>query len=82
MAPVVRLLLIEREDLVTIRSSLGRVGGHMVANMTATPEDVLSFWLDETEPKDWYAVDEALDATIRERFEATLKQAWEGALSL
>ncbi len=40
-----------------------------------TPDDVLSFWLDEVEPKDWYTVSDTLDATIRERF----AEAWQGA---
>ena len=39
------------------------------------PEDVLKFWLDEVGPKGWYAVDEALDQKIRDRF----MSAWEAA---
>ncbi len=50
--------------------------------MIAGPEEVLRFWLDETGPEGWYKGGEALDAEIRDRFEATLKQATEGALSL
>ena len=39
------------------------------------PEEILSFWLDEVGPDKWYAQEDALDAEIRNRFEAT----WEGA---
>ena len=35
------------------------------------PEDILNFWLDETGPSDWYAVDEALDQSIRDQFLST-----------
>ncbi len=41
----------------------------------AGPEDVLEFWLDDCEPKDWYATSDTLDDTIRTRFQET----WEGA---
>ncbi|MDX1785717.1 MAG: DUF924 family protein [Roseovarius sp.] len=47
-----------------------------------TPDDVLSFWLDEVGPKDWYAVSDELDATIRERFADTWQGAREGANGL
>ena len=30
-----------------------------------TPEDVRRFWLEETGPAGWYAVDDDLDAAIR-----------------
>ena len=46
------------------------------------PEEVLGFWLDEVGPKDWYAVDEALDATITERFQNTLDGIAQGRCSL
>ncbi|MGR3434420.1 MAG: DUF924 family protein [Shimia sp.] len=46
------------------------------------PEDVLAFWLDEVGEQGWYAVDEALDATIRTRFEDTWRAAAEGAHAL
>ncbi|SFI42696.1 DUF924 family protein [Jannaschia pohangensis] len=39
------------------------------------PEDVLTFWLEECEPADWYKSDPKLDATIRTRFGA----AWDAA---
>lgn len=41
----------------------------------STPEDVLSFWLDEVGPKGWYESSDALDDEIRKQFEKT----WEGA---
>lgn len=41
-----------------------------------TPEDVLSFWLDEVGPSGWYKSEEALDQEIRDRFGV----AWEGAM--
>lgn len=40
------------------------------------PDDILTFWLDEVGPKGWYATDDALDASIRDRFEG----AWQGAM--
>lgn len=46
------------------------------------PDEVLAFWLDECSPADWYKSDPAFDAKICDRFEATWKQAAEGALSL
>ncbi|EKE72832.1 MULTISPECIES: DUF924 family protein [Roseobacteraceae] len=47
-----------------------------------TPEDILAFWLDELTPADWYKVDEALDARIRDQFLSTWEKAQEGAYSL
>ena len=40
-----------------------------------TPEDVLSFWLDEVGPKGWYEATDELDGLIRGRFQ----EAWERA---
>ncbi|WP_299962659.1 DUF924 family protein [uncultured Roseobacter sp.] len=48
----------------------------------AGPEDVLSFWLDEVSPGDWYKQSAALDSTIRARFSATWYSATEGRFSL
>mgnify|MGYP003121695391 FL=1 len=39
------------------------------------PEDILAFWFDELEPAQWWAVDAALDARLRDRFLPTLEQA-------
>jgi len=46
------------------------------------PEEVLSFWLDECSPEDWYAMDDALDQRIRDQFMTTWEEATEGALGL
>ncbi|WP_370228060.1 DUF924 family protein [Cognatishimia sp.] len=46
----------------------------------STPEEVLSFWLDECEPKDWYVENPELDATIRSRFEPVWNKAMQGGL--
>lgn len=41
------------------------------------PKEVLAFWLDTLEPTDWYKVDPAFDAQIRDTF----KDAWDGAMA-
>jgi len=46
------------------------------------PEEVLSFWLDEVGPDGWYDQDEALDASVRERFLDTWQAACEGQFSM
>lgn len=51
-----------------------------LAGEAAAPEDVLSFWLDEIEPKDWYQGGAALDDRIRDRFEPVWSQARAGGL--
>ncbi|MEM9350862.1 MAG: DUF924 family protein [Pseudomonadota bacterium] len=43
-----------------------------------TPEDVLSFWLDEVSPSDWYKADPDFDAKIRSWYEPTWSAAMEG----
>lgn len=48
----------------------------------ANPDEILSFWLDETGPKGWYQGGEELDQTVRDRFLSTYKRATQGALSL
>jgi len=48
--------------------------------MTGSNE-ILEFWLDELSPADWYKEDAALDAKIRQRFEATWTRAAQGALA-
>lgn len=47
-----------------------------------TPEEVLSFWLDECTPAHWYKSDPAFDAEIRDRFLVTWQEAQEGAYGL
>ncbi len=47
-----------------------------------TPQDVLSFWLDECRPEDWYRSDDELDTKIRDKFLSTWERAADGALGL
>lgn len=47
----------------------------------STVDEVLSFWIDEVGPKGWYAVDDALDAGVRDRFGGLWEKAREGRLS-
>ncbi len=44
-------------------------------------QDVLHFWFEELEPKQWWVKDDAVDATIRERFFATHTAAAGGELA-
>jgi len=46
----------------------------------AGPEEILNFWLDEVEPKDWYISNEELDQKIRDRFQSTWEEAMNGGL--
>lgn len=39
------------------------------------PQTVLDFWFKQIEPRQWWAVDAAFDALLRERFLALLEQA-------
>lgn len=48
----------------------------------ATPEEVLTFWLDEIGSDGWYSGNAALDAQIRERFETSWQQAPQGGYGL
>ena len=50
--------------------------------MMTSPEDVLSFWLDEIGPDGWYAGGDELDSQIREKFAWLYERACAGALSL
>jgi len=43
-------------------------------------EDLLHFWFHDIRPRQWWAVDPAFDALIRQRFEATLHAAERGEL--
>ena len=47
-----------------------------------TSEDVLKFWFEELEPKQWFTADAKLDEAIRERFGDTLAQAKAGELDV
>jgi len=47
-----------------------------------TPEDILTFWLDEVGPEGWYKQDDALDEEIRARFETAWNGLMEGRYAL
>lgn len=47
-----------------------------------TAQDVLTFWLDDVAPADWYRQDDALDQRIRETFAETWEHAADGHLGL
>jgi uncharacterized protein (DUF924 family) len=47
-----------------------------------SPEEILSFWLDEVGEAKWYVAEEALDATVRDRFLTTWEAAMEGRFGL
>jgi len=47
-----------------------------------TPEEVLSFWLDDVGQKGWYEASEDLDQTICNRFESAWQKAREGTCGL
>lgn len=46
------------------------------------PEEVLSFWLDELEPSDWYNSSDDLDQEIRNRFQSTWEDVQDGKFGL
>ncbi|WP_299206537.1 DUF924 family protein [uncultured Tateyamaria sp.] len=46
------------------------------------PDEVLSFWLDECTPDDWFKSDAAFDQKIRDRFGDAWKAATEGKFAL
>lgn len=46
-----------------------------------TAQDVLNFWFNELEPKDWFVSSESVDQTITERFSALLQSAAQCELS-
>lgn len=43
-------------------------------------EQVLAFWFEEIEPRQWWVADPAFDAQVRERFLPTLEAASRGEL--
>ena len=47
-----------------------------------SPQEILGFWLDEIDPKNWYVEQDTLDASIVERFKSTWTAANEGKFSL
>ncbi|MEL7262753.1 MAG: DUF924 family protein [Pseudomonadota bacterium] len=46
------------------------------------PDEILAFWLDACSPEQWYTRDDALDQTIRDRFQSTWEAAREGSFSM
>ncbi|MGY6547822.1 MAG: DUF924 family protein [Roseinatronobacter sp.] len=46
----------------------------------STVEEVIRFWVEEIGPAQWYAQDDALDATIRARFQPLWEKARAGRL--
>lgn len=48
--------------------------------MTVTIDQILQFWFEEVEPRQWYVKDEAFDDSIRQQFEATVQLAQQSAL--
>lgn len=46
------------------------------------PDEVLKFWLDDVDQKQWYIQDDDLDRKIVEKFEATWNEAMEGSWGL
>ena len=47
----------------------------------STIEEVIAFWLEEVGPERWYAQDDALDATIRDRYQPLWEKARDRRLS-
>lgn len=47
-----------------------------------SPDDILAFWLDEIERKDWYNSSPELDQEIRDRFQSTWEAACQGACGM
>lgn len=45
-------------------------GGNCTGTSIMTPNDIVHFWFQETEPERWWRADDAFDALIRERFGA------------
>ncbi len=50
--------------------------------MLVGPDEVLKFWLDDVDQKQWYIQDDDLDRKIVEKFEATWNEAMEGSWGL
>ena len=47
-----------------------------------SPDDTLTFWLDDVGEKGWYEVNESLDKTIRDRFFASWIELCAGSFEL
>lgn len=50
--------------------------------MLVGPDEILKFWLDDVDQKQWYIQDDDLDRKIVEKFEATWNEAMEGSWGL
>ncbi len=50
--------------------------------MSVNPQEVLTFWLDECGPEQWYAQDDTLDRQIHARFHPAWEQAAAGRYAL
>jgi uncharacterized protein (DUF924 family) len=48
--------------------------------MNATAQEIIDFWIDEVGPKGWFAVDEAVDREIRDRWLGLWEKAQAGGL--
>lgn len=48
--------------------------------MSVTPQDIITYWLDEVTPARWFKVDTSLDDDIREHFIARWRDARDGNL--
>ncbi len=46
------------------------------------PDEILRFWLDDSNRTQWFGQDDAFDQAIREQFQETWKQATEGRFAL
>jgi len=47
-----------------------------------TPDEILTYWIDDVGPTGWYNGSDDLDREVREKFGATWKEAQEGACGL
>jgi len=43
--------------------------------------DILTFWFEECEPKDWFKKDDAFDALLKDKFGALVEKALEGEMA-
>lgn len=48
--------------------------------MSVTPQDIITYWLDEVTPARWFTVDTDLDEDIREHFMERWRDARDGSL--
>ncbi len=53
---------------------------NVTPQLTVQPSSVLDFWFRQIQPQQWWAVDPAFDAQLRDRFGSLLSQAAKGEL--